>query len=96
MANGYLTGKIGNIKLYKGLGLSAEQILRNFNANASRFSNLGAFATGGNISYANGYRIHTFTSTDVFDASGFTGEVEYLIVAGGGGGGMDIDRKSVV
>lgn len=48
-------------------------------------------ATGGVITSAGGYRIHTFTavgtSTFVADAQG---TVEYLIIAGGGGGGQDV------
>jgi hypothetical protein len=45
----------------------------------------GVSATGGVVSYADGYTIHTFTSAGTFNViSG--GEVEYLVVAGGGGG----------
>jgi hypothetical protein len=50
-------------------------------------------ATGGTISSANGYRIHTFTSSDTFtiDSSGILfNTIDYLIVAGGGGGGDNI------
>jgi hypothetical protein len=43
-------------------------------------------ATGGTVTNADGYTIHTFTTSDDFVVySG--GDVEYLIVAGGGGGG---------
>jgi hypothetical protein len=46
----------------------------------------GISATGGTITNADGYKIHTFTSSGTFTM--FTGSlVEYLIVAGGGGGG---------
>jgi hypothetical protein len=45
--------------------------------------------TGGVITYSNGYAIHTFTSTGVFNMPS-TGTVEALIVAGGGGGGSDM------
>ena len=47
-------------------------------------------STGGTITTAGGYRIHTFTTvgTSTFTATG-SGPVEYLIVAGGGGGGSD-------
>jgi len=45
----------------------------------------GVSATGGTVSYIDGYTIHTFTSSATFTVlSG--GEVEYLVVAGGGGG----------
>jgi hypothetical protein len=48
----------------------------------------GVSASGGTVSYADGYTIHTFTSSDDFLVySG--GDVEYLVVAGGGGGGYD-------
>ena len=43
-------------------------------------------STGGTITTAGGYRIHTFTSAGTFTASA-AGTVEYLVVAGGGGGG---------
>ena len=46
-------------------------------------------ATGGVITDAGGYRIHTFTSTGSSDFTVIANisEVEYLLVAGGGGGG---------
>jgi hypothetical protein len=43
-------------------------------------------ATGGTVTYADGYTIHTFTSSDTFTVY-TSGDVEYLMVAGGGGGG---------
>ena len=44
--------------------------------------------TGGAITTANGYYIHTFTSSNNFVVpSGFTATTSYLIVAGGGGAG---------
>jgi len=45
-------------------------------------------ATGGIVTTAGGYRIHTFTSvgTQVFEADG-NGQVDVLVVAGGGSGG---------
>lgn len=48
--------------------------------------------TGGTITYAGGYRIHTFllaqSGTNFTTPAGFTpGTVEVLVVAGGGGGG---------
>ena len=45
----------------------------------------GVSATGGTVTYLDGYTIHTFTNSDDFTVySG--GDVEYLVVAGGGGG----------
>ncbi len=46
----------------------------------------GFSATGGTITTSGDYTIHTFTSSGDFVVSG-SGEVEYLVVAGGGGGG---------
>jgi hypothetical protein len=43
-------------------------------------------ATGGTVTYVDGYTIHTFTSSDTFTVY-TSGDVEYLVVAGGGGGG---------
>ena len=49
-----------------------------------------AGSTGGVITTAGGYRIHTFTTagSSTFTASA-PGTVEYLIVGGGGGGGQN-------
>jgi len=48
----------------------------------------GVSATGGTVTYADGYTIHTFTDSGTFTVvSG--GEVEYLVVAGGGAGGYN-------
>ena len=43
--------------------------------------------TGGTISTSGGYKIHTFTSSGIFTMTN-TGQVEYLVVAGGGAGGV--------
>ena len=43
-------------------------------------------ATGGTITYVNGYKIHKFTTSGTFVLES-GGNVEYLVVAGGGGGG---------
>jgi len=44
-------------------------------------------ATGGTVTEVNGYRIHTFTTSDTLSILAGYGELEYLVVAGGGGGG---------
>jgi hypothetical protein len=44
-------------------------------------------ATGGTITTSGGYTYHVFTSSGTFTATAGTGNVEYLVVAGGGGGG---------
>jgi hypothetical protein len=48
----------------------------------------GVSATGGTVSRADGYTIHTFTSSGTFTVNS-GGDMEYLVVAGGGGGGYD-------
>lgn len=47
----------------------------------------GIVATGGTITYAGGYKIHTFTSGGTFQVLSGSGSVDYLIVGGGGGSG---------
>jgi len=44
-------------------------------------------ATGGTVTYANGYTIHTFNSSGTFTVTSGVSNVTALIVAGGGGGG---------
>ena len=46
----------------------------------------GMSASGGTVTYADGYTIHTFTSSDDFMVYS-PGEVELLVVGGGGAGG---------
>jgi hypothetical protein len=47
----------------------------------------GVSATGGVVSYADGYTIHTFTDISGTFTMLSSGNIEYLVVAGGGGGG---------
>lgn len=51
------------------------------------FANHQIVATGGTITFAGGYQIHTFTSSGTFTITSGSGVVEYLVIAGGGGGG---------
>lgn len=44
-------------------------------------------ATGGTITYVDGYKIHTFTGSGTFQVTAGKGDVETLIVGGGAGGG---------
>lgn len=44
-------------------------------------------ATGGTVTEADGYKIHTFTSSGTFTILAGKSQVEYLVVAGGGSGG---------
>jgi hypothetical protein len=55
--------------------------------NGNNWVSVGSMsAAGGTVDNADGYTIHTFTSSGTFTVySG--GDVEYLVVAGGGGGG---------
>lgn len=50
-------------------------------------------ATGGTITYAGGYTIHTFTSSGTF-VTGSPKTVEVLVVGGGGGGGYSNNSSS--
>lgn len=53
-------------------------------------SNPTAKATGGTISYtADGYTVHTFTSSGTFTPSAAISDAEYLVIAGGGAGGVN-------
>jgi hypothetical protein len=45
----------------------------------------GVSATGGTVTNADGYTIHTFTDSGTFTVNA-GGDMEYLVVAGGGGG----------
>jgi hypothetical protein len=45
--------------------------------------------TGGTITVAGDYRIHTFTSTGTFSTNAASLNADYLVVAGGGGGGRN-------
>lgn len=46
-------------------------------------------ATGGTVTSASGYTVHTFTSSGTFTPT-YTGPVDVLVVAGGGGGAAGI------
>jgi hypothetical protein len=68
------------------------ETIRNMFTPFGGLSKVGIDSTGGTITTAGGYRIHTFTtgsqSGNTFTfAADKAGIVEYLIVAGGGGGG---------
>jgi len=54
----------------------------------------GVSATGGTITNADGYTIHTFTSSGTFTMIA-GGQVDYLIVSGGGGGSIGADNSIV-
>jgi hypothetical protein len=47
----------------------------------------GVKATGGTITEANGFFIHTFTASGTFTPLVNITGVQYLVIAGGGGGG---------
>lgn len=52
--------------------------------------NVGPKATGGIITTAGGYAIHTFYSSGTFTPTQALTNVEYLVIAGGGSGGSDL------
>lgn len=74
---------------YASVGTVIVKVTNNDNSQSpgSSFSVL-ALPTGGTITTSGSYRIHTFTSSDIFTNTIST-TAEYLIVAGGGGGGSD-------
>ena len=51
-------------------------------------------ATGGTVTTAGDYKIHTFTSSDNFVVTNNLSNFEYLMVAGGGGGGSGYSNSS--
>jgi len=48
---------------------------------------VAALPTGGTVTTYDGYRVHTFNASGTFAANGFSGNVEYIVVAGGAGSG---------
>lgn len=73
-------GQNGGSNSNGGSGGSGIVIVRYLTANAP------TTATGGTITFAGDYTIHTFTSSGTFTISDSI-SAEYLVVAGGGGGG---------
>ena len=56
-------------------------------SNTSQSFVLNELPSGGTITTYGSYRVHKFTSSGTFTAGTFSGNVEYIVVAGGGGGG---------
>lgn len=48
--------------------------------------------SGGSVLTVGTYRVHRFFSSGTFYANGYSGPVEYLVVAGGGGAGIRVSR----
>jgi len=48
---------------------------------------VAALPTGGTVTTYDGYRVHTFNASGTFATNGFSGNVQYIVVAGGAGGG---------
>jgi hypothetical protein len=63
--------------------LELQKSSKAFSINAT----MGITATGGTVSNIAGYRVHTFTSSGSFQVTSGSGDIEYLVVAGGGKGG---------
>ena len=86
----YLDGSVSNVQIWS-TALSHEDIVGLYNSNRDRFQPVNA--SGGTISTANGYKIHTFTGDGTFTVNNVAGgyaQVEVLVVAGGGGTGYDV------
>src|SRR3990167_5617139 len=47
-------------------------------------------ATGGTITTDGDYKVHTFTTSGTFEVTANSGNVWYVVVAGGGGGGVGV------
>jgi hypothetical protein len=76
------TGQVGMVRFNTSLGKLQVH-------DGNKWLTIGLVsAAGGTVTYADGYTIHTFTTSDDFVVySG--GDVECLVVAGGGAGGTD-------
>jgi len=82
--SGDLQGHLDEIRISKGVARWTE----NFTAPTSEYdSGEDIAATGGTITYADGYVIHTFTSSGTFEITAGADDIEYLVVGGGGAGG---------
>jgi hypothetical protein len=80
------TAAITSIEL--NLAITARSFVQNTTATLYGVSN-GVKATGGTLTVAGGYAIHTFTSTGSFLPTQQIKDVDFLVVAGGGGGGQN-------
>jgi hypothetical protein len=76
---------ITGIKLFSNLGTN---LLTNSTFTLYGISN-GVKATGGTITVAGGYAIHTFTSTGSFLPTQQINGADFLVIAGGGSGGQN-------
>ena len=65
---------------------SGVKVMKVYSSNAWNNATTGFSATGGTITTAGLYTIHTFASSGTFTPNK-TGSVDYLVIAGGGGGG---------
>lgn len=76
---------LDNTNLYSTYtpGLTAYWTMDDSSSVANKATTL---ATGGTVTYSNGYVIHTFTSSGTLIVNG-SGTVDVLVVGGGGGGG---------
>ena len=53
-------------------------------------------ATGGTITTDGDYKVHTFNASGDFEITAGSGDVEYLIIAGGGGSTSNWVSRAVV
>ena len=77
------TGNLAGFRITKGVA----RYTSNFTAPSLPYCTGYPVATGGTITTAGNFKIHSFTSSGTFTVSSGAGGVEYLVVAGGGAGG---------
>ena len=85
VANESTINSFDNTNLYSTYtpGLTAYWSMDDSSSVANKATTL---ATGGTVTYSNGYVIHTFTSSGTLVVNG-SGTIDVLVVGGGGGGG---------
>ena len=83
------TGEISGTPTAGGGPVTIQADDGNGNTNSRSFSIPVQLATGGSVTSANGYTMHSFTSSGTFTALADT-TVEFLVIAGGAGGGSGL------
>ena len=90
-ANGLLSGTLtsppGSTTTYNFTVVATDLELQKSSKAFSITATIGINATGGTVSNIAGYTVHTFTTSGSFQVTNGSGEIEYLVVAGGGKGG---------
>ncbi|MDC3266296.1 IPT/TIG domain-containing protein [bacterium] len=90
-SNGVLSGTLssppGSETTYNFSVVATDEELQTATRAFSITATVGIQATGGTETISGGYKIHTFTTSGTFNVTSGSGDIEYLVVAGGGGGG---------